>query len=475
MTNVPPVSWTDTGFVIPSSDAVLNGVLADMNAAFGGAMSLGLSTPQGQWASSQSAVIEYVDQTFLFYTQQIDPAFSSGRFQDAIGRIYFLDRIPATSTVVACVCTGLAGVVIPVGALALATDGTQYACISAVTIPVGGSITTSFAAVPTGPIAAPAGSVTQIYRAINGWDTITNPTDGVIGGNVESRSAFETRRAASVAINSTGMLTSVEGAVLAVPGVVDAYTTENDLNSPTTIGGVSLYANSLYVAVVGGADADVARAIWTKKAPGCAYNGNTTVTVQDLSAAYAPDYPSYSVSFQRAAPLSIIFAVQIAASPAVPSDAATQIQDAIIGAFAGTDGGARVKIGQTVYASRFYSAIAMLGAWARIVSVKVGSVNSPSAVFTGSLALTTLTVSAVASGTLAVGQTIVDASGVLPAGTTIMALGTGTGGTGTYTLSVSQTIGSEAMTAITPSLFDIGVNIDQIPVVSAAEITVTVV
>ena len=56
-----------------------------------------------------------------------------------------------------------------------------------------------------------------------------------------------------------------------------------------------------------------------------------------------------------------------------------------------------------------------------------------------------LTVSAVTTGTLAVGQTI---SGTgITAGTTITGLGTGTGGTGIYLVSVSQTAASTTVTA----------------------------
>jgi choline dehydrogenase-like flavoprotein len=58
--------------------------------------------------------------------------------------------------------------------------------------------------------------------------------------------------------------------------------------------------------------------------------------------------------------------------------------------------------------------------------------------FTGGLVGTTLTVTSVAQGTLAVGQ-IISGPGVTP-GTRITALGTGTGGTGTYTVSPSQAV-----------------------------------
>ena len=59
--------------------------------------------------------------------------------------------------------------------------------------------------------------------------------------------------------------------------------------------------------------------------------------------------------------------------------------------------------------------------------------------FTAYIAGTTMTVTTV-TGTLRVGQ-VFSGTGV-QAGTTITALGSGTGGVGTYTVSISQTVGS---------------------------------
>lgn len=69
---------------------------------------------------------------------------------------------------------------------------------------------------------------------------------------------------------------------------------------------------------------------------------------------------------------------------------------------------------------------------------------------TGSIAATTLTVTAVASGALVVGSLLSDETfGLLPA-TTIQAFGSGSGGVGTYTITPSQTVESEAMIATGP-------------------------
>ena len=62
----------------------------------------------------------------------------------------------------------------------------------------------------------------------------------------------------------------------------------------------------------------------------------------------------------------------------------------------------------------------------------------------------TLNVTAVSSGTLAVGDTLAGAGGTaLVTGTTITALGTGTGNTGTYIVNATQTVGSTTITSNT--------------------------
>jgi len=267
-------------------------------------------------------------------------------------------------------------------------------------------VSLSFVCQTTGPIACPATTLSRIYRTIPGWDTISNPSDGVIGQDQENRVAFEQRRQQSVAQNSVGTIPAVYGAVSSVPNVLDAFVTDNSTGAPVTLDGVSLPAHSLYVCVSGGDPNAVALAIWSKKMPGCAYAGGTTVAVQDQSSGYQPPFPTYNVSFQTAAPLTLIVSVVMVNSRLVPSDAASQIQAAILNAFVGGDGGPRARIGSTIFASRFYAPVATLGAWAQIISITLGSSGSPAATFTGSISAGTLTVSAVASGTLAVGQVV---------------------------------------------------------------------
>lgn len=84
------------------------------------------------------------------------------------------------------------------------------------------------------------------------------------------------------------------------------------------------------------------------------------------------------------------------------------------------------------------------------IDLTLGGVNG-NCQFTGSISTTTLTVASIQNGNgslgscIAVGSTITG-SGVT-AGTKVTALGTGTGGAGTYTVNNSQTVGSESLTA----------------------------
>jgi acyl CoA:acetate/3-ketoacid CoA transferase alpha subunit len=74
-------------------------------------------------------------------------------------------------------------------------------------------------------------------------------------------------------------------------------------------------------------------------------------------------------------------------------------------------------------------------------------ISSPaSAVFVGSISGTTLTVTLMSSGTIAVGQAIYGIG--MAYATVITALGTGTGGTGTYTINNSQTVVSQTLTSV---------------------------
>ena len=372
--SVPKIQFTPAGLVIPAETDILAGVQADMNAAFGGGLNPGLETPQGQLASSQAAVIGDKNNEVALIVNQVDPQYSADRFQDAIGRIYFLTRKPATPTAVTATLGGIAGTVIPAGTFAQDTDGNTYALSGDATIGIAGTVDADFQNVQTGPIPCAAGTLTSVYQAIPGWDTITNAADGTMGSNVESRADFEYRRRNSVALNGKGTPQAIYAAVFDLLDVLDVYVKDNPSGNTVNTGPTNypILPHSVYVAVVGGTDAEVAAAIWRKKDAGCDYNGNTTVTVTD-DAGYSYPQPTYTVKFERPAALPVLFAVSLVDDPSLPSDIVQRVKAAIIARFNGADGTTRERIGSLILASRYYGAVVAVASNVSLISVLIGT------------------------------------------------------------------------------------------------------
>lgn len=378
--SVPALTFTDAGVILPSESAILTGVLSDIDAAFGGGLNPALETPQGQLATSQAAVIADKNAEIAYISNQVDPRYSSGRWQDAIGRIYFLTRKPATATAVSCTLGGLSGTVVPAGTLAQDTNGETYALSATVTVGALGTVAGEFQNVSTGPIPCAAGALVKVYQAVPGWDTVTNAAAGTLGSEVESRSAFEYRRKNSVALNAGGTVGAIYANVFALADVLDVYVKDNPTSSTVLTGATNypLLPHSVYVAVVGGADADVAAAIWKKKDVGCDYNGNTSATVTDPSG-YGYPQPTYSVSFERPAALPVKFAIRIVNDATLPSTVVELIRAAVLARFNGEDGTARERIGATILASRYYGAVVGAAPNISLLDILIGTATPAAA------------------------------------------------------------------------------------------------
>ncbi|HAU4343818.1 TPA: baseplate J/gp47 family protein, partial [Serratia marcescens] len=289
---------------------------------------------------------------------QVNPDFSEGRMQDAIGRIYFIDRIAAIGTTVTATCTGLVGAVIPANSIAQDISGYLYYSLADATIPASGAVDVVFQNQTSGAIACPIGALNTIYRAVTGWSSVSNLAAGVLGNEVEGRANFEYRRKQSVAKNARNTLASVYAAVLAVDGVSDAYITDNKTSSNVNKGvtNYSVLAHSIYVAVYGGSESGVGNAILNSAPPAVNMNGTTTFVVQD-DENYVYPYPEYTIKWVTPAAVSVHFKVEIESNDSLPSNITSLVQQAIINAFSGEDGGTRARIGSKIFSGRYYSGV----------------------------------------------------------------------------------------------------------------------
>ncbi|WP_437614465.1 baseplate J/gp47 family protein [Erwinia sp. V71] len=379
-TAVPGVTITETGLLVPDIADVLSGRLTDMDTSMGGGASQSLSSPQGQIAQSDTEIIATNYDALLCLFNQINPDYATGRWQDGIGRIYFMERIAARGTVVTATCTGAVGTTIPAGSTAQDEAGYTYASISVATIGSTGSVDIEFQNQTTGPIPCGVGELNQIFAPVSGWDSITNDAAGVVGIDVESRIAFETRRKQSVARNGRNTDASTLAALLATDGVLDAYVWSNREETVVNKGETSfpVAKHSLYVCAYGGADADVAEAIYTTKNPGVNLNGDTTYVIQDKDNYSAP-YPEYTMQWQKADPLRVYFRVQIENDTVnLPSDVTDQIKAMVASVFNGNyDGITKARIGARISGGSYYAPIITISPeYMSILSINISTDGS---------------------------------------------------------------------------------------------------
>ena len=358
-TAVPAAEFSDIGLSVPDEIDILDGRLVDLDASFGGGMSKSLTTPQGQMAQSDTAIIADKNDQLLYIANNINPDYASGRFQDAIGRIYFIDRIAAAGTTVTATVTGLVNTLIPAGSTAQDDAGYIYASLADAVIPATGAVDIVFQNLTSGAIACPIGSLKRIYRGISGWSGITNIAAGSLGNDVETRANFEYRRKQSVALKAKGTPESIYAAVLGVDGVTDAYVWSNHSGITVNIGATSypVPAHSVYVAAYGGNAADIAQAIYLKNQAGCAMVGNTSYVVTDTTQG-TNNPPQYTITWNTPAPARTYFKVQISSSPLLPSDISDQVKEQVIDAFnGGSDLVPKARIGSKMFAGGYYSVV----------------------------------------------------------------------------------------------------------------------
>lgn len=369
--SVPQIQFTDSGIVVPLESDILDGVKLDTNAAFGNQLSQNLETPQGQLASSWSAIIADNNATFAQFVALVDPATSSGTMQDAIGKIYYMTRKPALPTSVSVLCRGGVGTVIPANFLITDVDSNIYYAVDGDTIGIDGTVTVPFANTVNGEIPCSINGV-RIYQSLTGLDSVENAAAGVLGRTVESPQEFEYRRSISVLQNNNGSLGSIQANVFKVSNVLDVIAVENSTDAVLYYGATNypLAKNSIYIGVVGGDNDEIAQAIFEKKSgTGCNMNGGVTVSVPDTS--YSYPQPTYDIKFNRPTDTNLKMAVQIKNSPLLPPNIVTLTKNTVLAAFNGENGGKKARIGGTVFASSYYGSIQAISNTVFVVSVLV--------------------------------------------------------------------------------------------------------
>lgn len=317
-------------------------------------------TPQGQIIDAETLAITQKDAELAFLANMFNPKTARGIWQDALAEIYFIKRKKAVNSRCYCVLTGLNGTVIEKGSkIQSSADSTYWDLLETVTIEGNSSVTALFECETEGAVIASPNTLNKIITTVAGWDTVNNVQSATVGSLEESQQAFEKRRYDSVALNSVGTTASVFSRVNQIDDVVGCYVVDNKTNVNKIIDDYLLKPHSIYVAVIGGSNQDIAEAIYRSLSAGCDYNGNTQITVVDPHT-----HAKEKVTFMRPTPQNVYIKVNVFDKD-LPDDYENLIKNAVITNFYGQDeqieiaGEAvtRAIMGQDIYASRFLPSI----------------------------------------------------------------------------------------------------------------------
>lgn len=349
----------DTGMVVDNGETVRNNIATVWKNAFKvdentPELNTEPETPAGQLIDGMTALVIQKDNDILLLSNMFNPETAVGVFQDALAKIYFIERHIAQPTTVTCTCRGLQGTQIPAGSIVEDNDGNQLISSNVATIGANGTVDILFRCVETGAIIINANTVNKIISVIPGWDSVNNANAGVVGRDRETQTEFEQRRYDSVSKNSHGLAESVEGSINNLEDVIACRIEQNRTNETVETLGIEIPAHSVYLSVYGGTDEEIGEVLHNKLDAGCGTAGNTSVTVIDQT-----NYSQHLYYYTAATPQNTYVKVTVNQNAVYNSDA---VKQAIIDNFNGvTSSFSRIKMGETLFSSRFYEDVIAVG------------------------------------------------------------------------------------------------------------------
>jgi len=322
---------TATGVELTPLDEYVTLINNAFITAFGSNISLDPSTPQGQIIGVLAEALTQLDQSVVDVANSYSFKQAVGVALDNVAANLNVERKEAIKTIVECDLRGVAFTVIAAGSKAKNSDDDTFSLLSEVQLDGLGIGSGSFQSDKEGEIFVEADTLNQVATAVNGWETVNNPADGVTGQDVEENLNVRTRYQSSVTINALGYKQAVEASLKAISNVTDARVFENFTSSDKIVEGVTLLPHSIGASVLGGDVVDIAKVLALKNSEGTNFTGSTVIPVVDFA-----NNINFDVRFFETTEVEIIIELDITTDSTYPADGDDQIKQNLIDYFAGT-------------------------------------------------------------------------------------------------------------------------------------------
>jgi hypothetical protein len=334
---------TTTGFVIKP----LSQIRADINARqlaspkIGPAQDVSDESALGQMNAAIAAEISEAWELGADVYASNDPEAAVGIPLDNVCSLTGTVRqAAAPSKLKSCTVNLDAGAVLPAGSIASVVDRPDitFATDVEVTNPggVAANVTVDFTCTANGPIQVNAGTLTQIVSGVTGWNSVTNPSDCVLGRNVDTTQELRQRRVGQLALRGGSTARALRADVLALDGILSCKVLNNKTGFPSADG---LPPHSFEVLIDDGpvpsVDDDlIAQTIFDQEPAGIDSYGSTTGEALDEFGEVQTE------RFSRVERKSVYVSYTVETNPnTFPSDGIDQINAAIAAAGSEYDAG----------------------------------------------------------------------------------------------------------------------------------------
>jgi uncharacterized phage protein gp47/JayE len=298
-----PDTLDANGLTIQSLTEILDNHISNAKDIYGSDINVDPASPDGQALNILSQKDIDIRELLQLIYSSMDPDQATGIILDQRATINGITRSGATYTKTpvditvdrAVSLVGLDGssdsATIPSGVFTIKDDaGTQWVLLVSVAL-TAGTTSLSFRAVDIGAVLATVNTITTPVTVIAGVTAINNSSGVEVQGvDEETDTALRIRRKKSLALSSSGYLDSIQAAILALDGVTACVVDEN-VSDVTDSNGIP--PHSIWAIVEGGADADIAAAIYAKKSAGSGMYGATSVVVT------RPNGRTITINFDR--------------------------------------------------------------------------------------------------------------------------------------------------------------------------------
>ena len=275
---VQPVgTFGANGLTIKNASEIYNELVANAQEIFGADVITDPSTQDMQYIFVFSLALADALQILEQVNNAFSPATAIGTSLDQVVLLNGITRKTGTQSTADLDIVGVEGTTITNG-FALDVNGNRWELPTPVVIPASGTITVVGTCETIGAIEATAGAINAIATPQLGWSSVNNPSDAIVGSELETDEQLRERQRISTEMPAVGPVQSLTASLLQIDGVSRVRVYNNDTNATDSNG---IPAHSIAAIVEGGDNQDIADTIYAKKGMGCGMFGAISVLVID--------------------------------------------------------------------------------------------------------------------------------------------------------------------------------------------------